>query len=236
MGIITFNGVDSSSFDMVVETPPNYEIPEKVYSITQVPGRNGDIIIDTKAYKNVDRKYDIAIGARGAKFASLASKIAEWLQSGNGYVRLEDSYDPDVFMLALYKDGLEILNILQQAGRASIAFHRKPQRFLKSGEKPIVFTSGGTLKNPTQYQSLPRIKIYGSNSGSVKIGKYEIKIEKIIDHVIVDSEIGDAFKDDSSSNLLVELVNGFPKLESVNEISFSGGITKVEIIPRWWRI
>ena len=53
----------------------------------------------------------------------------------------------------------------------------------------------------------------------------------------IDSELQDAYKGTTNCNSLVTLSNGFPKLiKGENEISFSGGITSVEVIPKWWTL
>lgn len=47
MGVITFNGIASDKLGIQVEHPPGYETPKKDYEIVHVPGRNGDVYIDT---------------------------------------------------------------------------------------------------------------------------------------------------------------------------------------------
>ena len=41
MGVITFNGITSSSVGVEVETFPNYVAPQKDYEVIHIPGRNG---------------------------------------------------------------------------------------------------------------------------------------------------------------------------------------------------
>ena len=61
MGIIKFNNVPSTTPGLEVETFPNYVSPEKEYQVTHVPGRNGDLVVDTKTYKNVPRPYKVSM-------------------------------------------------------------------------------------------------------------------------------------------------------------------------------
>lgn len=61
MGIIKFNNVPSTTPGLEVETFPNYVAPEKEYQVTHVPGRNGDLVVDTKTYKNVPRSYKVSM-------------------------------------------------------------------------------------------------------------------------------------------------------------------------------
>ena len=237
MGVITLNGKTSTSIGLQVESPPDYDIPERIYETTHVPGRNGDIVMDTGSYRNSTRTYEVSIGSEGGNFAALSSSIAQWLHSAAGYVRLEDSYTPDYYMLARYAEGNSIVNILGQAGRATLNFDRKPQRFLKSGDTPVTITTTKMLKNPTLYESKPLIKIIGDGEGTVSIGSYTIGVTRLSAYMYIDSDIEDVYKDALNMNNYVTLTNGFPLLKpGNNSISFTGGIESVEITPRWWTI
>ena len=48
MGIFKFKDKTSEDFGLVVQTPPTYSYPERDVTITHIPGRDGDIIIDNK--------------------------------------------------------------------------------------------------------------------------------------------------------------------------------------------
>lgn len=238
MGVIMFNGISSSDVGFFVERAPSYEIPERKYDVTKVPGRNGDVVVDTGAYENVERVYDISIGALGADFASLAHKISNWLYSGYGYLRLEDSYEPDYYKLARYSGGDIITNILNQAGRISLKFDRRPERFLKTGETPITITLETTLRNPTQYPAKPIIKVYGTDVGTINIDGFVCELIKFRDGMTIDCDLEDVYAPEINLNDHIKVTKGLPVLRPNVEIpiSFTGGITHIEIIPRWWTI
>lgn len=237
MGVITFNGIASDKLGIQVEHPPGYETPKKDYEIVHVPGRNGDVYIDKGSYQNISRTYDIAVGSVGGDFTTLANKISEWLYAPIGYARLEDTYEPDYYRLASYSDTMDVKNILKQAGRVTISFDCKPQRFLKSGEQTIKLTAKGTLTNPTKFDALPTITVKGSGKGVLQIGNYTITISEINSSITIDCELQDAYNGTANRNSSVTLNNGFPKLiPGSNAISFSGGITSVEVIPKWWTL
>ena len=46
MGVIIFNNKSSADCRIQVAHPPGYAYPERDYTITHIPGRNGDIIQD----------------------------------------------------------------------------------------------------------------------------------------------------------------------------------------------
>lgn len=238
MGVVIYNGISSIDFHIQVEHPPNYDTPARDYEIIHVPGRNGNVIIDKKSYQNVTRTYPISIGDPDRNFADLANTVSEWLHSASGYARLEDSYEPNYYRMASYVEESSIENILFHAGRASIQFTCKPQRYLKSGERPIgVINKSGVLKNPTRFDALPIIQVTGSGAATIKIGIYEIQISNIGGSITINSEIQDAYSDAINRNSSVYLPNGFPKLtKGDNRITATGSITKLEIIPGWWTL
>lgn len=237
MGIITFNGGSSQNI-FQVEHPPEYEIPERDYDIVPVPGRNGDLTLDKGSYKNVNRSYDIAFGSQTGDFVAMANAVAKWLHSTSGYARLEDSYEPDYYKIAKFSEEVSLQNILQHAGRATINFNRKPQRFLKTGEAKSSILNGSTLINPTNYIALPTITIKGTGDGILNVGTYSVAIRNIITSIDINSEIEEAYNGGTNLNIYVTFNNNeVPKLVPGNNvISFSGGITSVDVVPKWWTI
>ena len=236
MGIVIFNGISSQDLHIQVQTEPDYDFPEKDYEVTHVPGRNGDIVIDQGPWQNVSRKYNLAMDAVKISYTEVASKLVQWLHSASGYARLEDSYEPDFYRMAMYKDSGSISNIYNKAGQIEVEFTCKPQRYFKSGEVADIFTTSTEYRNPTDFPAKPLIKIHGSGSGTVGIGTYTVTINDILDGMIVDSEQQDTYKDQTNCNSRVSIAE-YPKLVSGNNvISISGGVTSIEIIPRWWTL
>lgn len=240
MGMILFNGVSSKDVGIEVETFPTYDIPEKEYEAIHVPGRNGDIIIDNGTYKNVERTYKVSIAAYNIPYSKKMSGVAKWLHSAPGYARLEDSYEPDFYRLAYYNEKISLENLFNEAGRGEIKFICKPQRFYKSGDMIIEFTSAGQIQNGTVNIALPKIIVTTDNTaGSLTVSGATISIvENAGTSIILDSELQDAYINGANKNSFINLDNGiFPLLyPGLNDISFTGGVTKLEIIPKWWTI
>jgi phage-related protein len=147
--------------------------------------------------------------------------------------------------MALFKDQGEIDNILFHAGRITISFDCKPQRFLKSGDETITIEEGITLRNPTIYKANPIITVYGTVTGGIaeviNIGDYSVSINEIDEYVTIDSSIFDVYKKTPTGivnkNSTVNFTNGYPKIQKGEvPITFTSGITKVEVVPRWWTL
>lgn len=252
MGTVVFNGISSRDLGVEVETFPSYEYPEKEYQVYHVPGRNGDIVVDTKTYKNVSRTYRInAATFDRVDYYKLSNSIVEWLHSASGYARLEDSYEPDFYRRAYYKDAGTFSNIFNEAGQATIKFICKPQRYLKSGEVPVSFaldaqagTGGGILKNNTICDAKPLIKIVktgASTTGTITIGSYSFDVKTSSAATLyVDCELQDCYATTGTINQNSNIVlndGSFPVLKpGTNTISFGSGISYVDITPRWYTI
>ena len=239
MGVIIFNGIPSTNYGIHVETPPVYATPERDYGVVHIPGRNGDLVIDNGSYKNVTRKYSISVGEIDGNFTTLAAGVSEWLHSASGYARLEDSYESDYFRLAYYVADAEMENLFHKAGKMSIEFNCKPARFLKAGERAVSFTTAGSISNPTFQKSFPKLTVVVSGSGTLTIGDQTITISGLTNstRMVIDSELQDVYEEGSLTNLnsKVSFSDGFPLLSpGVNTITFTGSITSVEVIPRWW--
>lgn len=264
MGEIIFNGRSSRDIGLEVETFPMYQTPKRSYEKVHIPGRNGDLLIDSGSWENATRTYYISIGSHDESYYSMMNRVYEWLRSTTTYARLEDSYEPECYRLAVFLEESDMSNIYNQGGKTTIEFDCKPQRFLKIGDEPIdigqmienledsigelVLDSNGRpissynekyfrIQNPTGFVSLPIINVYGYGSGTLTVGDYPVIISEIGGAIIIDSEIQDAYYNTINKNSMITIPNGFPKLSvGKTSIGFSGGITKVEVVPKWFTL
>lgn len=234
--MISWAGTNSDSLGVIVEHYPIRVLPERVQTATEIAGRNGALLMVDGNWQNYEQEYEVYISAEKRGLVRAARAVAEWLTAPAGYQRLEDSYEPDVYRMAFYEGGQDIESILNRFGRATISFNCKPQRFLKSGEATKSFTAAGSLTNITRFDALPVITVYGSGAGTVTVGGITVTLSAIDEFTVLDCELMDAYKGSVNKNPTVTATE-FPKLvPGVNTISFSGGVTSLEIMPRWWTI
>lgn len=234
MHLFVFNGKSSRDFLVNISGEDTWRKPAPIMEAVTVPGRNGQIITFTGAYENVEVPYHCGIG--GAFDARYTSFI-NWLLSSPGYHRLEDSYHPDVFRLAAVSSlGDPALTKLNRSGEFDIAFNCKPQSFLKTGEKKLTFTATGNLYNPTLYEAKPLIRVYGT--GTLVIGSEQVTITSANGYTDLDCELEDAYRDSDNCNGNIQLYGDhFPVIPAGKHgVSFTSGISRVEIVPRWWQL
>lgn len=244
-GVITWDGVSSDQFGVGIEKYPSRQKPSRKMNVYSVPGRNGDIILMQDAWDNVEQQYDLIVGDGDEHSATeLFSQLSGWLCSPNGYCELWDDFDPLHYRLAYLKDPFGLENIgLGEAGRTTITFVCKPQRFLLSGKEIIRVTEQTTITNPTKYASKPLIHMYSTSVSGVKtitIGETIFTLDqRISGEMYIDCDemncynwAGESLNVRVSSN-----TSEFAKLEpGSNVISFTGTITALDITPRWFDI
>ena len=231
--MIWFDKQSSEDLGVYVESYPKRSIPKRKYETVSVPGRNGDILFTQDAFENETREYEIYISAKDVKLHNIAHRVVQWINRP-GYLRLEDSYEPDYYRMAYYTGGADIENYLDEFGRATISFSCLPQRFLKSGEYAMKITKNQYLINPSPYPSKPLIKITGSGNGTLTIGGKTVNFASIDSFLFVDCELQDVYK--NAINCNGKMTGDFPVLEGKSQITWTGGITAVQITPRWYEI
>jgi len=244
-GVITYDGVASTDYGIVVSEAPVFERPNRKQTIIQVPGRNGSVIFPEDAWEDVVRSYNVWLsenvtedsgGDKSGYLVEYVDAFEAFLNSKKGYARLEDNFEPDIYRLAYYSGGDAFSNEMTQYGRASLRFTCRPERFLKSGETPVSVTNGATLTNPTRFASKPIIHIEASNETiSVSIGGKTITAE-VTDYINIDCERMTAFRL-PVENKNDKISGSFPTIPSgSNTIGITGTYTKVEITPNYFTI
>lgn len=235
---LTFNNITAASLGVFVERVPDLNGGAHRYSTYTVPGRNGAIVQDDGGMDNVTQEYEVAVVGDAP---AAARRVRQWLLAPSGYCRLEDDYDAGYFRLAYFVGPVQVENILQQAGRASIAFSCRPERWLTTGEETTEYTEAATVENPTENTALPIIRIYNDGAeegtGTVTVNDREITATIAAGgYIELDCERMDAAEEGQNRNDKITVGDaGWPVLEAgENEVSFTGDISRVEITPRWW--
>ena len=166
--MIIFNGISSDEVGVIVEHYPRVIFPKRKVEVYNIPGQNGDRIIDQEVYENYDQPYEIFLESkdRGGLEATIP-KIASWLLSGTGYCRLEDSYFPEFYRMAYVPDAHEFLSYFNEYGRGTLKFNCMPERWYKSGETEIKIENGQILYNPSGFRARPLLRFSGQSFNEI---------------------------------------------------------------------
>lgn len=228
MNELIFNGINLNDYcDYIFfrETEPT---PERVYDETEVPARNGLLLIDQKYFRNVQREYTVFIlgnaRRRYEEFINVINSISD-------YCVLEDSMFPDIYFVAKVNPIDEYnVTINDNKLRFVLTFNRKPQKFLKSGNEPVEITKNNPqLVNPTRYNSSPLIEFHGTgyvivNGNAIRVSEGDLGNVKLCDKRY-------ASYNDSNNDRVREYTNGLFNTYDIIEIgeivlSFKLGILR----------
>lgn len=233
-GYFNYNGKVSSAYGIEIEAYPDSTAAERIFEKITVPGRNGELIRDTGSYRNVTRAYSVYIHAAPSNLPTAVRAVAGWLMGGSGYRRLEDNYDPDIYRMAAFSGPVEMSSFYDTHGRGRLSFDCKPQKYLKSGERLISIAKSGSILHNPGFMALPLITVYGSGAGTLWVGDYPVQVKALTDSLTLDCETQNAYKGTINQNANI-YAPVFPSLSPGNSaIGWNGGITGVDIVPRWW--
>lgn len=172
---MTIDGASSRTYGVYITGQAVYNAPQREVEMISIPGRNGQLALDKGRFENIEVTYPAGIYAdTEADFAEAVSNFRNFLCSRDGYVRIEDEYNPNEYRMGVYKSGLEVTPAMLKAGEFDITFDCKPQRWLKSGETAVTVDSGDVISNPTLFESSPLLEATGN--GDIEIGGETISI------------------------------------------------------------
>lgn len=176
-GKIIFGGVDSSDYGIYISGEAVYNAPQRAVEFVDVPGRNGAIAIDQGRFNNITVTYPSGtFGKTQEEFREAVSNFRNAIMSLRGYQKLEDTYHPEEYRMAVYVSGLEVSPAnYGHAGEFDITFECKPQRWLACGDYPIPVNSGQFMDNPTPFESNPIL--LSSGYGMINFNGFSIGLE-----------------------------------------------------------
>ena len=228
------DGIDARSVGIQLQAPIEFSEAVPISEAQTIPGRNGDLIWETGSYEN--RGASASCFCLQKDVEKAISSAGRFLMGKKGYRRLETSNDPDHYWMARVENSPKIAMRLRTLAPFEIGFDCKPQRFVKAGENAIVFQQNGSLFNQYGQIALPFITLYGQGAGRLAIGDCAVEVKTLEGTLYLDSDTQNAYNDNGNQNLNIN-APVFPVLGGGEiPIAFSGGIERVEIIPRWWEL
>lgn len=179
-GYFIFDGFDTRTLPGVtVVRGETLESPAREFDVREIPGHNGDLLLDNRKYPNTEITYHVMIREN---VESTFRQLAGFLLSRTGYCQLSDSWSTSEFYLAYVSQPIvPTVSRGDELGAFEVVFNRKPQRFLVSGETPVTPTAEEQgqyaprrftyLVNPTYFSARPQItlKANGVSSNAIKI-------------------------------------------------------------------
>jgi len=240
MSSFTYNGISSATMGVRIISKNVYSAPKFDVTMTSIPGRNGDLISSNGKYPNVTVSYTCFLPA--TSIADLETKVTAvkgWLYAEpDRYHVLSDTYDTHFYRKAVMCNKLDIADECRKIGTFTVNFSCHPMRYSVTGDTVTTYSSSPfTVTNPFAFTAKPYLKINGSGTGKITIQSASVNavwnFTTLNGYTECDSEQmnfyhGTTLKNDTVTG------SGFPLLyPGVNTITFEGGVTSIEVKPRW---
>lgn len=155
--------------------------------------------------------------------------ISAWL-TGEG--DLELSWEPGKYFKAKPIGNIDYIVLVKKLRNFAIKFEIEPGSYLKEGNEKIVLTEKANLRNLGNTESDPIITIFGNGDINLVVAQQVMKLKGVNQSIILDTPLLEAYK---GAELQNRNANGeFPILPLGEfSISWSGNVSKIEIIPNW---
>ncbi|SDD06627.1 phage tail family protein [Peptococcus niger] len=157
-----YNGRSSREFGLRILNDMSLQIPEYDMEFIEIPGRDGDLAVDNRRYKSVERSFRChLVLAKGQRLDQAAVAIATWLSGKPGYHKLLWSGEPGYFWQAIHVQGVNIVESLRQFGAVELTFRCQPGKYMAAGDRwfDVPAEPGLTLHNRYNMVSHPTWKI-----------------------------------------------------------------------------
>ena len=240
MNYFIYNGISSKDMGVRISSKDVYSAPKYDLKFQSIPGRDGDLISPNGRFPNTTVSYTCFIPAKSIQ--ELSDKVTAvkcWLYTEpDRYHTLSDSYDTSFFRKAVFNNKLDISDEVSKIGVFTVNFTCHPMRFSHTGQDKTTFTTSPfTLTNPYPFAAKPYLKINGRGTGTLTIQSASSnkiwEFSTLNGYTECDSELMNFYHDTEPKNDTVS-GEGFPTFAPGNNtIAFDGGITSIEVIPRW---
>lgn len=233
-----YKGRSSEEFGLIINNELSFTAPERDVTLHEVPGVDGDLVVDNGRLKGFDKKFTVSlIVPEGKTLDGAAKEISEWLRSDVSWDKLYFTGYEGYYYEAICYETFDIQDVLKTFGKAVITFRCKPYKYKDGGQTSFFISNGQTIVNTEKRIAKPIIKIVGDGDITVKNNGQDWLILKSVDgYITIDSLRMSVYKDNVSqfSKMNASLNPLFPLLGvGDNEITWTGTVITFEITPRW---
>lgn len=235
MASIIFNNKDSfKELGLKIENIADLPSANANYEIIEVPGRDGTLNIFNR-YLDGEIPFNFVFKANEKAFIEKKIKISQWLNSKNNI--LIYTHAPGIYFKVNKVNISEFKTTSKIVRRFTAKFTIHPRIYLLEGSEIVKITSATSLYNgKATEESNPYIKIYGNGDINLYINNQTLVLKGVESYIEVDSELVNCYK--TVNGVMVnqndKIYSSFPVLQvGENNISWTGAVTKIELIPRW---
>lgn len=227
---LIFNGINSKDINIVVLEGPPTEINIEEYEEIEVEGRNGKLTINKGTYPNLKKKFTVSISSdNSSDIYTIQDTITDWLFNVTDNRLIYDNQNRCYLVTKILLS--EIGTNFEDLGDFDIEFICEPFKY-DINESHITLINNSNIYYQGTVPGECNIKIHASGNIQLTINNETVQINNVNEYVELDSKLFLCLNYDKTSKS-IDMIGHFPLLtRGSNEISWTGNVTKVEILPR----
>ena len=232
MHTFSFGGIDSSTYGVIVENPPEIT-GGAVRATTQKVIGSSKVLHFTEGETAMDPitvRLDCALlKATDAKINGLFA----WLRGAGDLVI---PADPNHIYKAFVKNQIPLERVMRMRSdyRFTVQFECEAMRYRSDGLTDVTLTSGSTITNPGTAPAEPLIRLMASGNVTLMIGTSSLVIDDIDTYVDIDCAAQIVYKGTENWGAKVTRLGEWPTIPAAGcVISWSGTVTAATMTPRW---
>lgn len=229
--------VDAATVGIQLQEPVRLGEPEPEVSSVAVPGRNGNRLFYTGAYKPRPATARCFL-LQEAVVDGLAN-VNKFLLQVKGYHKLKFTPDTERFVMARVRNGAEVAARAAVLAPFTIRWECRPQRFtVDQGTVDVIDSPGSTqIHNQHIEAAAPLIVLPDGGIGSITVsgggGNKVIEVKKSVPQLHIDCDTMQAYSPAGPQNDAI-FCEDFPVLSPGENAVALDGIKRAQFTPRWW--
>lgn len=238
MDYFTFDGVSSLDYGLIVVGERDFSGAGRDVEMVRILGKDGLIPKRSKGYNNIQRTFECNLIVEDwRELHNKMRDIRNWLTDVEGFRDFVLSYDDESIYKVMINDEIKAVMISEQIARVDITFETKPYHYFYDSFDFIREDMPFTLQNSRKVLSYPYILIEGSGRVNLHINNNTYTFKNINGWVEIDSETMSVYR--NNQGIIINeasnyMTRSFPVLEEGdNNISWTGNVSLIEMVPRW---
>ena len=218
-------------YKVLVQKGPPYIINNEHCELINIDGRNGSVTIKDGTYPDIKLPFEVRILSKNStELHSLIDEIIDWLTISSNNDKL--IYDrEDVYYIVKRVNFGDIANEIRAGGTFELDFICEPFKYVL-GEHYITLENNTTIYYSGTVPGECNVKIYGNGNIQLTINDETVQINNVNEYVELDSKLLLCLNKDKTSKS-IDMIGHFPLLtRGSNCISWTGSVSKVEILLR----
>ncbi|HDR7786456.1 hypothetical protein PDN54_08230 [Bacillus cereus group sp. Bc252] len=238
MDYFTFDGVSSLDYGLIVVGERDFSGAGRDVEMVRILGKDGLIPKRSKGYNNIQRTFECNLIVEDwRELHNKMRDIRNWLTDVEGFRDFVLSYDDESIYKVMINDEIKAVMISEQIARVDITFETKPYHYFYDSFDFIREDKPFTLVNQRKVWSYPYILIEGSGKVDLHINNNTYAFTIKNGWIEIDSETMSVYR--NNQGIIINEASNyttrwFPNLkEGDNNISWTGNVSLIEIVPRW---